>query len=253
MPRFDDYWNRYETIAMERTQSGVLSMRFHTNGGPLIWGAKPHSEFPRAFRDVADDPANLVVIMTGTGTEFSGTRGFIFGSSGQAGSGNPNRSRRRVGGDRLLQNLLRIGVPVISVINGPAWRHAEIPLLADIVLVADDALFQDSAHFVNGLAPGDGQHVILPMLMGITRARYYLLTGEVLTAERAQQYGMASEVLPRDRLMPRAFEWAGELLKQDPIVLRTARHVLTEHIKTNMIQYLGHGESLEALGFSRGG
>jgi len=43
---------------------------------------------------------------------------------------------------------------VIAAINGPAWRHGEIPLLSDIVLAADTAAFQDSAHFQNGLVPG---------------------------------------------------------------------------------------------------
>jgi len=50
-------------------------------------------------------------------------------------------------GKHLLMSLLDIEVPMISAINGPAWRHSEIPLLCDIVLAADDVQFQDSAHF----------------------------------------------------------------------------------------------------------
>ena len=57
-------------------------------------------------------------------------------------------------GRALLMNLLNIEVPVISAINGPAWRHGEIPLLSDIVLAADTAAFQDSAHFPNGWCQG---------------------------------------------------------------------------------------------------
>ena len=53
-------------------------------------------------------------------------------------------------GRALLMNLLNIEVPVISAINGPAWRHCEIPLLSDIVLASDTAAFQDSAHFMSG-------------------------------------------------------------------------------------------------------
>ena len=51
--------------------------------------------------------------------------------------------------------------------HGSAWRHSEIPLLSDIVLAADTAAFQDSAHFPNSLVPGDGMHIVMPLLLGI--------------------------------------------------------------------------------------
>ena len=75
-------------------------------------------------------------------------------------------------------------MPIISAINGPAWRHSEIPLLSDIVLAADTAAFQDSAHFMSNMVPGDGMHVVYPMLLGFNRARYFLLTGQTLVRRR---------------------------------------------------------------------
>lgn len=54
---------------MERRQ-GILQIRFHTNGGPLQWGAGPHDEFPRAFYDIGGDTENRVIIMAGTGEAF---------------------------------------------------------------------------------------------------------------------------------------------------------------------------------------
>ena len=86
-----------------------------------------------------------------------------------------------LGRPRPAVNLLNIEVPVISAINGPAWRHGEIPLLSDIVLAADTAAFQDSAHFPNGLVPGDGMHIVMPLLLGMNRGRYFLLTGQTLS------------------------------------------------------------------------
>src|ERR1700761_4177731 len=65
-------------------------------------------------------------------------------------------------------NLLNIEVPVIAAINGPAWRHYEIPLLSDIVLAAHTAAFQDSAHFMSGMLPADGMHIVMPLLMAST-------------------------------------------------------------------------------------
>ncbi len=96
--------------------------------------------------------------------------------------------------------LLNIEAPVIAAINGPAWRHREIPLLSDIVLAADTAAFQDSAHFPNGLVLGDGMHIVMPLLLGMNRGRYFLLTGQTLSAQEARDWS-DGEVLPHDKVL----------------------------------------------------
>jgi enoyl-CoA hydratase/carnithine racemase len=151
-------------------------------------------------------------------------------------------------GKHLLTNLLDIEVPMISAINGPALRHSEIPLLCDIVLAADDATFQDSAHFPNSLTPGDGMHIVYPLLLGLNRGRYFLLTGQELDAQKAQELGLVAEVMPRDRLLPRAWELAQELAKRPPLVLRYSRVLLTQYVKRQMHDLLGYGLALEGLG-----
>ena len=165
-------------------RDGILQLTFHTNGGPLQWGMLPHREFAEAFRDVGSDPENKVVIMTGTGDAFSGPR-----PTPQARMRSTPGQWDRVywEGKQLLMNLLDIEVPMISAINGPALRHSELPLLCDIVLAADDAEFQDSAHFPNGMVPGDGMHIVYPLLLGMNRGRYFLLTGQIITARQAQE------------------------------------------------------------------
>jgi enoyl-CoA hydratase/carnithine racemase len=156
MTRFGDYATKYQTIRMER-RDGILQMTFHTSGGPLQWGLLPHGEFPQAFRDVGGDPGNKVVIITGTGDTYSGPR-----AAGGTGMRSTPAQWDRIywEGKHPLMSLLDIEVPMISAINGPARRHSEIPLLCDIVLAADDVPFQDSAHFPNGMVPGDGMHII---------------------------------------------------------------------------------------------
>jgi hypothetical protein len=73
MSRFDSYATKYSCIHMRR-ENGILEMRFHTDNGPLRWGLGPHGELPDAFADFARDRENRVVIMTGTGDEWSGVR-----------------------------------------------------------------------------------------------------------------------------------------------------------------------------------
>src|SRR5438876_5132202 len=247
MSILEDYANKYQFVRFER-RDGILQMSLHTDGGSLRWGFGPHGELPEAFHDVGADRDNRVVILTGTGAEFSGPRATP-GTSSFPSRPPPERiDRIHWEGRHLLMRLLEIEVPVISAINGPAWRHSEIPLLCDIVLAADTAQFQDSAHFPSDVVPGDGMHIVYPLLLGLNRGRYFLLTGQTLDARQAQELGLVSEVLPRQQLLPRAWELAEQLAQRPPLVLRYSRVLLTQHIKHLMHDLLGYGLALEGLG-----
>ena len=244
MASLAEYADKYQNIRMER-RDGILQMTFHTTGGALQWGGGPHSEFPRAFANVGSDPENRIVIMTGTGDSFSGPPGTP--------AGTPKRAPREWDqtyweGKRLLTNLLDIEVPMISAINGPALRHSEIPLLCDIVLASETAAFQDSGHFMSGLVPGDGMHIVYPLLLGLNRGRYFLLTGQRIEAQEAKTLGLVNEVLPKAELLPRAWALAEQLAQQSDIVLRYSRVAMTQVVKGLMHDLLGYGLALEGLG-----
>jgi enoyl-CoA hydratase/carnithine racemase len=250
MSELKDYAEKYQTIRMER-RNGVLQMTLHTDGDSLRWSLQVHRELPAAFADVGGDRENKVVILTGTGREFTGPR--VTGDK-------PELFKERVPfevADRIIRegkegmmNFLNIDVPVISAINGPAWRHGEMPLLADIVLASDTTCFQDSAHFVGGQVPGDGMHVVFPLLIGLNRARYFLLTGEVIDAKRAQELGLVAEVMPADKLLPRAWELAEKIASRPSSLVRLTRTVLTEHLKRHAQDMLGFGLYVEMLGLA---
>ena len=148
-------------------------------------------------------------------------------------------------GRMLIENVLAVDVPMISAVNGPCNIHSEVPLLGDIVLASEDAYFQDSAHFPRGMVPGDGQHVIWPAIVGRTRARYLLLTGKKLSADEALAWGAVNEVLPKNRLLDRAWELARELAKRPPLTLRYTRMLFTQDLKRAFLDELGHGIARE--------
>ena len=244
MATFEEYSQKYQTIKMER-RDGILQLTVHTNGDTLQWGAVPHREFPQAFADIGSDRENKVVILTGAGDAYSGPRA-VPGSRPRRTPGQWDQTYWE--GKHLLMNLLDIEVPMISAVNGPALRHAQLPLTCDIVLAAEHASFQDSAHFPNDLVPGDGVHIIFPLLMGLNRGRYFLLTGQELSAHQAHDMGLVAEVLPKAQLLPRAWELAEQLVTRSPLVLRYSRVMLTQYLKRLMHDNLGYGLALEGLG-----
>ena len=175
---------------MER-RNGILQIRFHTGGGPLQWGPGPHAEFGACFADIGSDPDNRVIILTGTGNAF--TAEFAPDGFGQISAG--QWGHMAADAKRLLMNLLDIEVPMIAAVNGPAIIHAELAVVCDIVLASERAVFQDAPHFSGGLVPGDGVHAVWPLVLGINRGRYFLLTGQQLSAQEALRLGVVNEVV----------------------------------------------------------
>lgn len=245
--RLADYADRYEKIRFTRN-AGVLEVTLHTRGGEAVWGTSAsslHNELGHAFVDIARDTENKVVVLTGTG------RTFIAAMDPQERAPEAKLAdmwdRIYAEGVALLENLLAIPVPVIAAVNGPALIHAELAVLSDIVLAAEHAEFADLAHGPTGVVPGDGVHTVWPMLLGPNRGRYFLLTGQRLSAQQALGLGVVAEVLPADELMPRARELAQRLAALPTRMLRHTRTLLVRDLRRRLRDELELGLAVEAL------
>lgn len=242
--RLAQYAHRYRNVRLERGD-GILEMQLHSAGGPLKWGAKEgsiHAQLGEAFQLIARDPENRVLIITGTGDAFCDGMDFAELPSPEE-AGLAQRLIRE--GQDLLMNLLDIEIPVIGAINGPAYIHAEIPLLSDIVLASDTAVLSDQAHFVHGVVPGDGVQVVWPLLLGPNRGRHFLMTGQFISAQEALALGVVGEVLPAARLRERARELAAGMAAKPMSVLRNTRVALTRPLRKRLADELGYGLMLE--------
>jgi enoyl-CoA hydratase/carnithine racemase len=227
-----------------RTEGGVTEVRFHTDGGPLRWNATVHREAGDAFSDVAGDRDTKVVIVTGTGDSFCAE------IDGASFAGRKAWEPIWWEGKRLLKCLLDIDVPVIGAINGPALIHAEIPLLTDIVIAADTMAIADKAHFGTGSVPGDGVHLIWPYLLGSRRAKYFLMTNQVLSAAEALQLGVVNEVVPAAEVSGRAWELARGFAEKPLPFLRYTREALNAFEREHLLNALSHGLALEGISFA---
>src|SRR5580700_5556828 len=104
-----------------------------------------------------------------------------------------------------------------------------------------------SAHFASEVVPGDGMHIVYPLLLGMNRGRYFLLTGQTLDAKKALEFGLVAEVHPPDKVLARAWEIAEDLAKKPTLALRYTRLLLTEMLRRQMHDLLGYGLGMELL------
>jgi enoyl-CoA hydratase/carnithine racemase len=242
---FSDYQSSYRFIDLQRDDLGVLLVRLHTDGGPFRWNLQAHEELASLWDNVSRDPDNSVVILTGTGDSFISEGGVFAIDSNWV---TPQAWRRiHSVGRRLVMSHLDIEVPVIAAVNGPSVLHSEQALLCDIVLASETATFADHAHFLHGVVPGDGVQVIWREIVGLNRARYLLLTGQVIEARTALEWGVVNEVMDADRLLPRAMEIASVLAAKPAVALRTARLVLTQDLRERMSRGVDLGLMTEGL------
>lgn len=169
-----------------------------------------HREFEEIWQDVAVDDSIGAIIVTG-----AGDRAFCAGVDMKSGLSSASDGARRsparsfVGAKRLIANMLEVEQPIIGAINGDAvGLGASIAFSTDILFVNENARLADT-HVKNlGVVCGDGGTVTWPLMMGIHKAKEYLLTGDFLHARDAERLGIINYALPPEEVMPRAREMA---------------------------------------------
>lgn len=240
----------YENIVFTR-EGGIVELRIHRNGGPALWApwGGLHRDLGLAFARLAADPELRALILTGTGESFCAglDMSLPFPTISAANWDIIFREGRA-----LLGSLMAIEVPVIAAVNGAAFVHAEIPLLADIVLASETAVFADKSHCIAGVVPGDGVQVVWPMLLGPNRGRYFLLTGQEIAAPEALALGLVGEVLPADRLSARAWDHARTIAARPAVANRYARIALTRSLRARLASELDQGLVMEGLALLAG-
>jgi enoyl-CoA hydratase/carnithine racemase len=155
----------------------------------------------------------------------------------------------------MLVGLMDLDVPVIAAVTGEAFVHAELALLADIVLATPDAQFADRAHFATrGTVPGDGTHIAWASLIGPSRSRYFLMTGTAIETEEARSIGFVHELHEADELYERAWELAEDLAAHGLPVLRYTKAALSIPLRRDFADELSHGLALQGGGYwAKGG
>ena len=200
-------------------------------------------ELQEVFTDLAADTAIRVVILTG-----GGEKSFVAGADiNELQKNNPVQAKAYTHrGQAVLDLIENLGKPVIACINGFALGGGcEIAMACTMRLASEKAkLGQPEVKL--GIIPGYGGTQRLPRLVGTGLAMQILLTGEMISAQEAHRIGLVNEVLPPDKLIPRAEEIAGKIIANGPLAIQYCMEAVNQGL--NMT--LQEGLFLEATLFS---
>jgi enoyl-CoA hydratase len=219
----------YKQLTFSHREHGVLLITINRPQKYNAADEELHTELARVWNDVAADPQTRVAVITGAGRAFS--------------AGGDLAMVERMAGDydrvshmlkemsELVYNMINCDKPIVSAINWVAVGAGTVAaLLADVAIAAEDARIGDG-HVKLGVAAGDHAAIIWPLLAGMAKARYYLLTGEMITGAEAERIGMVAKALPRDQVLDEALRIADQLATGSQPAIRLTKRVLNNWLR----------------------
>jgi enoyl-CoA hydratase len=195
-------------------------------------GEALHTALAGVWDHVAADDEVRAVVLTGRGRAFSAGGDFHVMTRVQRDEA--FREQNIDEARRIITGMVRCPVPVISAVNGPAvGLGCSLALLSDLVLMAEGAYLADP-HVQVGLVAGDGGAMVLPLIVGLARARELLFLGERVSGEEAVRLGLANRVVPRDKLLAEAMDLARRLAALPAAALRGTKRAVNLHLEQAM-------------------
>jgi enoyl-CoA hydratase len=234
-------------LQFDRPHGRVLRVTMSNPGRLNATDPQMHTELAQIWRDIDADPDISAAILTGAGRAFSagGEFDLIQGIIDDFGT----RARIWKEARDLVYNVINCGKPIVSAIRGPAvGAGLAAGLLADISIVARDAVIIDG-HTRLGVAAGDHAAIIWPLLCGLAKAKYYLLTCDRLTGEEAERIGLVSLCVNDDALDASAVNVATRLADGAPHAIRWTKFALNNWLRLAGPTF-DASLALECLGFS---
>jgi enoyl-CoA hydratase len=248
-------------IELSRFQREFPSLQFHSpdagileivivNSGRLNAATESmHRDLAQVWRAVDTDDAVRVVLVRGAGANFSS--GGDFDMIERMIDDEATLIRVWKEASDLVYNLINCSKPVVSAIRGSAvGAGLAIALLADISVAADDAKILDG-HTRLGVAAGDHAVIIWPLLCGLAKARYHLLTNKPLSGLEAERIGLVAVCVPDDQVLTSALEVARGLAAASGTAIRWTKHALNNWLRLAGPSF-DTSLALEFLGFKLG-
>lgn len=218
-------YSDFQYLNFKHEPNGVLLITINRPEVMNATNGRLHWELTRIWGVVNDDPGTKVCVITGAGDRAFSAGGDLDWIGGMLGNpGNVNNALREAAD--VVYNIMACDKPIISAINGVAvGAGLAVAMLADISIMAEEAKITDG-HVKLGVAAGDHAALCWPLLCGMAKAKYYLLTGEFIDGKEAERIGLVSLCVPRAQLMERAMEVASRLASGSEQAIRFTKRSL---------------------------
>ncbi|MBI2962305.1 MAG: enoyl-CoA hydratase/isomerase family protein [Deltaproteobacteria bacterium] len=241
-------YDEYQHLKFDLKPNGVLLITLNRPDVLNATNARLHWELTQIWKTVDADPKAKVVLVTGAGKAFSagGDLGMI---ENMAGNPVAVAQAMREAAD-IVYNMINLDKPIVSAINGVAvGAGLAVALMADISIMSETARITDG-HIRLGVGAGDHAAIIWPLLCGMAKAKYYLLTAEFIDGKEAERIGLVSLCAPLDKLMDKAWEVANKLAAGPQLAqnwtkralnnwLRIAGPIFDTSLAYEMLNFLG--------------
>jgi len=208
-------------IVLTETNEGVTTVTLNRPEHLNALSVELRQKLGKIFIRLRDDNETQVIILTGNGRAF--TAGLDLKELGQQGLNTTFSGNETVD----LQKAIReVGKPVIGAINGFAITGGfELALACDILIASAEAKFADT-HVRMGVVPGWGLSQRLSRLIGASRAKQLSFTGNYLTAEAAERWGLVNEVLEPSELLPYCQKLAKDITSVNQDTLKEVHRLI---------------------------
>jgi enoyl-CoA hydratase len=218
-----DPYEEFPDLRFDRPAAGVLRITLDAPGLNAV-GPAAHGQLAEVWRAVDRDPATNVALLRGAGEGFSAGGSFELIESLLDDFAVRARVMREA--RDLVFNVIDCSKPIVSAIHGPAVGAGLVAgLLADVSVVGRSARVIDG-HTRLGVTAGDHAAICWPLLCGMAKAKYYLLTCETLTGEEAERIGLVSLCVDDDAVQDRALEVAVQLATGAQSAIRWTKQTL---------------------------
>ena len=213
----------FPSLRFDEPAEGVLRITLDAPGLNAV-GADAHRDLADVWTTVDRDPTVRVALVQGAGREFSAGGSFELIEAMTDDFAIRTRVLREA--RDLVFNIIDCAKPIVSAINGPAvGAGLVVALLADISIAGRTARIIDG-HTRIGVTAGDHAAICWPLLCGMAKAKYHLLTCEPMTGEEAERIGMVSQCVDDDVVHDVALEVAVTLTTMSQSALRWTKHTL---------------------------
>jgi len=223
------YARDFSSLQFHAPEAGILELVMANKGRLNAATEAMHRDLALVWRTIDTDDAVRAVVIRGEGSNFSS--GGDFDMIGRMIDDEATLIRVWKEASDLVYNLINCSKPVVSAIRGSAvGAGLAVALLADVSIAADNARILDG-HTKLGVAAGDHAVIIWPLLCGLAKARYHLLTNKSLSGAEAERIGLIAVAVPDAQVLESAFDAARTLAAGSSTAVRWTKHALNNWLR----------------------